>query len=125
MIWWLEFRRVLFRSHPRLERRFSPATEQHITGAQRLHIYSRRLIIGALILWLAGCNNQQPAAQGPPPAEVTVSKPEQKEEVNWNEFTGRTRAVKLVRGTPRGSEYIVEVPFKKRDIGAKADVLFE
>src|SRR5258708_5715610 len=44
----------------------------------------------ALSLWLAGCNKQQPVAQGPPAPEVTVSKPEQKEGVNWNEFTGRT-----------------------------------
>jgi membrane fusion protein, multidrug efflux system len=111
--------------HPRLERRSSPATEQHITGAQRLHIYSRRLIIGALILWLAGCNNQQPAAQGPPPAEVTVSKPAQKEVVNWNEFTGRTRAVKLVTVTPRVSGYIVDIPFKEGDIVHKGDLLFQ
>ena len=61
-----------------------------------------RLIFVALTLWLAGCNNQQPAAHGLPPAEVTVSKPEQKEVVNWNEFTGRTAAVKLVTVTPTG-----------------------
>src|ERR1700736_612486 len=111
--------------HPQLERRFSPATEQHITGAQRLHICSKRLIIVALSLWLAGCNNQQPAAQGPPPTEVTVSKPEQKEVVNWNEFTGRTRAVKLVNVTPRVSGYIVDIPFKEGDIVHKGDLLFQ
>src|ERR1700736_4855921 len=111
--------------HPQLERRFSPATEQHITGAQRLHICSKRLIIVALSLWLAGCNNQQPAAQGPPPTEVTVSKPEQKEVVNWNEFTGRTRAVKLVTVTPRVSGYIVDIPFKEGDLVHKGDLLFQ
>jgi multidrug efflux pump subunit AcrA (membrane-fusion protein) len=51
-----------------------------------------------------------------PPAEVTVSKPEQKEVVNWNEFTGRTAAVKLVTVTPRVSGYIVDIPFKEGDI---------
>jgi hypothetical protein len=64
-----------------------------------LRIGTERLIVVALSLWLAGCNNQQPAANGPPPAEVTVSRPEQKEVVNWNEFTGRTAAVKLVTVT--------------------------
>src|ERR1700731_1592356 len=111
--------------HPQLERRFSPATEQHITGAQRLHICSKRLIIVALSLWLAGCNNQQPAAQGPPPTEVTVGKPEQKEVVNWNEFTGRTRGVKLVTVTPRVSGYIVDIPFKEGDLVHKGDLLFQ
>ena len=93
--------------HPQLDRRFSPATEKHITSARRLHICSERLIIVALSLWLAGCNNQQPATHGLPAPEVTVSKPEQKEVVNWNEFTGRTAAVKLVNVTPRVSGYIV------------------
>jgi hypothetical protein len=85
--------------HPPLELRLSPPTEQHITSARRLHICSEPLIIVALSLWLAACNNQQPVAQGPPPAEVTVSKPEQKEVVNWNEFTvGATRIIRVPPG---------------------------
>jgi multidrug efflux system membrane fusion protein len=110
--------------HPQLERRFSPAFKQDITWAKRLHIGSERVIVVALSLWLASCNNQQPAAHGPPPAEVTVSKPEQKEVVNWNEFTGRTTAVKLVTVTPRVSGYIVDIPFKEGDIVHKGDLLF-
>jgi membrane fusion protein, multidrug efflux system len=82
-------------------------------------------MIVALSLWLAGCNNQQPAAHGPPPAEVTVSKPEQKEVVNWNEFTGRTAAVKLVTVTARVSGYIVDIPFKEGDLVHKGDLLFQ
>jgi RND family efflux transporter MFP subunit len=111
--------------HPQLERQFSPAIRQDVTWAKRLYICSERLIIVALILWLAGCNNQQPAANGPPPAEVTVSKPEQKEVVNWNEFTGRTTAVKLVTVTPRVSGYIVDIPFKEGAIIHKGDLLFQ
>ena len=84
-----------------------------------------RLTIAALSLWLAGCNNQQPVAPGPPAPEVTVSKPEQKEVVNWNEFTGRTAAVKLVNVTPRVSGYIVDIPFKEGDIVHKGDLLFQ
>jgi multidrug efflux pump subunit AcrA (membrane-fusion protein) len=86
---------------------------------------SERLIVVALSFWLAGCNNQQPAVQGPPPAEVTVSKPEQKEVVNWNEFTGRTAAVKLVTVTARVSGYIVDIPFKEGDLVHKGDLLFQ
>src|SRR5258708_34395216 len=111
--------------HPRLERRFSPAIEQDITSPKRLHIGSKRLFVVALSLWLAGCNNQQPAAHGLSTPEVTVSKPEQKEVVNWNEFTGRTRAVKLVTVTPRVSGYIVDIPFKEGDIVHKGDLLFQ
>src|SRR5580700_2025725 len=88
-------------------------------------INSGRLTIAALSLWLAGCNNQQPVAQGPPAPEVTVSKPGQEEVVNWNEFTGRTAAVKLVNVTPRVSGYIVDIPFKEGDIVHKGDLLFQ
>src|SRR5260221_7615854 len=108
-----------------LERRSSSATEQHITSAKRLHLCGSRLIFVALTLWLAGCNNQQPGANGPPPAEVTVSKQEQKEVVNWNEFTGTTSAIKLVTVTPRVSGYIVDIPFKEGDIIHKGDLLFQ
>src|ERR1700716_1245832 len=108
-----------------LERRLSPATKQDITSAKRLQTCSERLFVVVLTLWLAGCNNQQPAAHGLPPAEVTVSKPEQKEVVNWNEFTGRTAAVKLVNVTPRVSGYIVDIPFKEGELVHKGDLLFQ
>src|SRR5258706_1277327 len=111
--------------HPQLERRFSPAIEQDLTWAKRLHIGCERLMVVALSFWLAGCNNQQPAAHGPAPAEVTVSKPEQKEVVNWNEFTGRTAAVKLVTVARRVSGYIVDIPFKEGDLVHKGDLLFQ
>ncbi len=83
------------------------------------------VLVVALTLWLAGCNNQQPATHGLPAPEVTVSKPEQKRVVNWNEFTGRTAAVKLVNVTPRVSGYIVDIPFKEGDIVHKGDLLFQ
>jgi RND family efflux transporter MFP subunit len=88
-------------------------------------ICSGRLTIAVLSLLLAGCNNQPPVAQGPPASQVTVGRPEQKEVVNWNEFTGRTAAVKLVNVTPRVSGYIVDIPFKEGDIVHKGDLLFQ
>src|SRR5246500_3987339 len=78
-----------------------------------------------LILALTGCNQQPPAAQGPPPANVTVSKPVRKEIVDWNEFTGRTAAVNLVNITARVSGYIVNIPFKEGDLVHKGDLLYQ
>jgi RND family efflux transporter MFP subunit len=110
---------------PQLKRRFYPATERGIRSAKRLQIWRETLIVVLVTLWLTGCHNQQPATHGLPPTEVTVSKPEQKEVVNWNEFTGRTAAVKLVNVTPRVSGYIVDIPFKEGDIVHKGDLLFQ
>jgi membrane fusion protein, multidrug efflux system len=109
---------------PQLEGRFFPRA-QSTASAKRLSSRGGRWMVVALSLWLAGCNNQQPGAHGPPPADVTVSKPEQKEVVNWNEFTGRTAAVKLVNVTPRVSGYIVDIPFKEGDLVHKGDLLFQ
>jgi RND family efflux transporter MFP subunit len=105
--------------------RLRRATEEGSWAPKRFRTGAGRLIVAALTLWLAGCNNRQPAAHGLPPAEVTISKPEQKEVVNWNEFTGRTAAVKLVNVTPRVSGYIVDIPFKEGDIVHKGDLLFQ
>jgi RND family efflux transporter MFP subunit len=79
--------------------------------------------MGGVIIGLAACNNQQPAAH--PPPEVTVSKPVQKDIVNWAEFTGRMAAVNFVKITPRVSGYIVDIPFNEGDIVHKGDLLFQ
>ena len=84
----------------------------------------RSVIIGWVIIGLAACNNQQPAPHRSPP-EVTVSKPVQKDIVNWAEFTGRMAAVNFVKITPRVSGYIVNIPFSEGDIVHKGNLLFQ
>ena len=83
------------------------------------------LAFSILIAALSGCNQQPPAAQGLPPASVTVSKPVRQEIVDWNEFTGRTAAVNLVNVTARVSGYIVNIPFKEGDMVHKGDLLYQ
>jgi RND family efflux transporter MFP subunit len=78
-----------------------------------------------LALSLTGCGRPPSAAHAFPPANVTVSKPVEKEVVNWNEFTGRTAAVNLVNVTARVSGYIVSIPFKEGDIVHKGDLLYQ
>jgi len=84
----------------------------------------RLAIIGVVIVGLAACNYQQPAAHLSPP-EVTVSKPVQKDIVDWAEFTGRMAAINFVKITPRVSGYIVDIPFNEGDIVHKGDLLFQ
>ena len=83
------------------------------------------LALLVLVISLAGCNQPQSAAHAFPPADVTVSKPVQKEVVNWSEFTGRTAAVNLVNVTARVSGYIVNIPFKEGDMVHKGDLLYQ
>ena len=59
-----------------------------------------------------------------PPAPVTLAPVEQKELVEWEEFTGRVEAVETVELRPRVSGYITQVHFQAGALVNKGDVLF-
>lgn len=72
---------------------------------------------------LTGC--QRGGAQtSPPPPTVTVAPVEQKEIVEWREFTGRVEPVQSVEVRPRVSGYVQEVRFQSGQLVKKGDVLF-
>jgi RND family efflux transporter MFP subunit len=77
--------------------------------------------VGATIF--TGCGHGGAQSQMPPPA-VTVAPVEQKELVEWREFTGRTEPVAAVEIRPRASGYIQEVRFQSGQLVKKGDVLF-
>src|ERR1700723_1580101 len=81
------------------------------------------LAIGILVVFLA--NRGGKAAPAPPPPQaVTVAPVEQRELVEWDEFTGRTEPVDSVEIRPRVSGYIQEVRFQSGQLVKKGDVLF-
>ena len=59
-----------------------------------------------------------------PPAPVTLAPVEQRELVEWEEFTGRVEPVETVELKPRVSGYITEVHFDAGVLVKKGDVLF-
>jgi membrane fusion protein, multidrug efflux system len=81
------------------------------------------LTVGAVAMLSTGCSRHvsQPA---PPPAAVTIAPVEQREIVEWSEFTGRTEPVDSVEIRPRTSGYIQEVRFQSGQLVKKGDVLF-
>lgn len=87
---------------------------------------SRNLL--PFILLLAAC--KPPAGAGGhgggamPPAPVTVASVEQKDLVEWEEFTGRVEAVEMVDLRPRVSGYITDVHFQSGAMVNKGDRLF-
>jgi RND family efflux transporter MFP subunit len=80
------------------------------------------------VLLLAACG--KPPAGGDhgggqmPPAPVTLAPVEQKELVEWEEFTGRVEAVETVELRPRVSGYITDVHFQAGALVKKGDILF-
>ena len=82
------------------------------------------LTSGAAAWLLTGCGHPAAHAQTAPPAAVSVAPVEQKEIVEWTEFTGRTEPVESVEIRPRTSGYIQEVRFQSGQLVKKGDVLF-
>lgn len=72
-----------------------------------------------------GCGHAEAqSSQAPPPPAVTVAPVEQKEIVEWSEFTGHTEPVESVEVRPRTSGYIQAVRFQSGQMVKKGDVLF-
>ena len=85
------------------------------------------LILGLGLLTVAGsgCHQGgQAASMMPPPPQVTVAPVEQREIVEWDEFTGRTEAVESVEVRPRVSGHIQEIRFQSGQLVKKGEVLF-
>ena len=82
----------------------------------------------ALAMPLAGCDQGQPQASqqkiGPPAPTVTVSKPAQRQIIEWDEYTGRFDAVQMVEIRARVSGYLNEVRFKDGQQVKQGDILF-
>jgi len=84
---------------------------------------SLALALGTILLFSTGCGRNA-APQRPMAPTVSVAPVEQKEIVEWDEFTGRTVPVETVEVRPRVSGYIQEVRFQSGHLVKKGDVLF-
>ena len=82
------------------------------------------IFLGLVAGFSAGCSRAGAQPQTPPPPAVTVAPVEQKEIVQWSEFTGHTEPVDAVEVRPRISGYIQEVKFHSGQLVKKGDVLF-
>src|SRR5690348_4161347 len=81
--------------------------------------------MGAATALVTGCRHDAAAqSQQPSAPTVTVAPVEQREIIEWDEFTGRTEPVESVEVRPRVSGYIQEVRFQSGQLVKKGDVLF-
>jgi RND family efflux transporter MFP subunit len=81
------------------------------------------LAVGAASALIAGCGRKV-AQQSPTAPSVTVAPVEQREIIEWDEFTGRTEPVESVEVRPRVSGYIQAVRFQSGQLVKEGDVLF-
>jgi len=84
---------------------------------------SPAILVFLAAVFTSGCKPQA-IQQAPPPPTVTVAPVEQRQIVEWGEFTGRAEAVESVEVRPRVSGYIQKVRFQSGQLVKKGDVLF-
>src|SRR3569833_2198685 len=83
------------------------------------------LLFAVVEVLFAGCSEGKAAQNQQAPAPtVPVAPVEQREIIEWDEFTGRTEPVESVEVRPRVSGYIQEVRFQSGQLVKKGDVLF-
>ena len=85
--------------------------------------------VGLLIAVLAvvassGCGGTEITTEAPPPPEVTVALPEQRDVMNYLEFTGQTRAVEAVEIVARVPGVLEEMHFEPSTGVDAGDLLF-
>jgi RND family efflux transporter MFP subunit len=83
-------------------------------------------VLLSLCLALTGCGHS-PGQSAPPPQtpEVEVSLPVTREVTDYEDFPGRTEAIKMVEVRARASGYLEKWNFKEGDDVKEGDLLFE
>ena len=96
------------------------------TASPSFGLWTSFVVMGLIPLSLVtvSCAPKSSALPPPPPPSVTVAPVEQRELVEWDEFTGRTEAVEFVEVRPRVSGHIQAIRFKSGQMVKRDDVLF-
>ncbi len=77
-----------------------------------------------ILMLLTGCKNDTVSQQAPPPPDVTVAAALNREIQEWDEYTGRLRAVETVELRARVSGFLESVNFVDGQMVNRGDLLF-
>ncbi|MEL0105919.1 MAG: efflux RND transporter periplasmic adaptor subunit [Rhodospirillaceae bacterium] len=83
------------------------------------------IVLGLMSGIIVGCDDggQQSQIKRPPP-KVTIANPVVREIIEWDEYTGRFRAIDYVEVRARVSGYLEKIHFKDGQLIQKGDLLF-
>ena len=81
------------------------------------------LLIAAASVVMAGCKTQ-PKVAAPPPPEVAVEKPTQRDVTLFQDFTGNADAIESVEIRARVQGFLESFNFEAATLAKKGDLLF-
>lgn len=87
---------------------------------------SRILLLGFALLAVVSCSKPEaPGGMAFPPPAVSISLPLEREVTNYQNFTGRTAAARMIQVRARVTGYLDKVHFKDGDLVKENEVLAE
>lgn len=86
--------------------------------------YATATMLLLTVLFAAGCQDAAPEATAPPPPQVDVAQPINREIVLWHKYTGRMAAVESVDVRARVSGYLSSIHFVEGQRVEEGDLLF-
>ena len=90
---------------------------------RRVRISGFAVPLALIIAGAFGCGSRLTGAKPPPPPDVSVAHPVQKEVVEWDVYTGHLQCAEVANVAARVSGLIVEMPFEEGAIVKRGDLL--
>ena len=90
---------------------------------RKLRGWQFAILISLIVTGLVGCRAKAPVGSAPPPPDVSVAYPVQRDVVEWDTYTGHLQSPEMANVVARVSGLIMEMPFEEGAIVKRGDVL--
>jgi RND family efflux transporter MFP subunit len=81
------------------------------------------ILISLIAAGLVGCRAKAPMGAAPPPPDVSVAHPVQRDVVEWDTYTGHLQSPEMANVVARVSGLIMEMPFEEGAMIKRGDLL--
>jgi membrane fusion protein, multidrug efflux system len=91
--------------------------------SRQLRVWQFAILVSLIATGLIGCRAKAPGASAPPPPDVSVAFPVQRDVVEWDTYTGHLQSPEMANVVARVSGLIMDMPFEEGSIVKRGDVL--
>src|SRR6478735_11190203 len=90
---------------------------------RQLRVWQFVILISVIATGVIGCRAKAPVGAAPPPPDVSVAYPVQRDVVEWDIYTGHLQSPEMANVVARVSGLIMEMPFEEGTMVKRGDVL--